>query len=75
MPGLNELDQLSKSYGLAIAILIIAAMMLIYALVTLWRENRQITARLESVLAERGKALEQLLNEALREKRDRSLVS
>lgn|GEM_PF-4061788 len=58
---LSEFDAISKSYGLANAILIVAVILLIRAARSLHRENELLHARLEGVLDQRAKALESLL--------------
>ncbi|MFB3828944.1 MAG: hypothetical protein ACE15B_19415 [Bryobacteraceae bacterium] len=67
---MNELEQLAKSYGLAIAILIVGGCVLAYTVLTLWRENLRTQAKLETVLTERIKALETITEAHV--KRDRS---
>lgn len=65
MPGLQELTALSQSYGLAMAVLILAVTFLAYAVKVLYQENRAVEARLEAVLEERVKVLEALITESI----------
>jgi hypothetical protein len=65
LPGINELEQLSKSYGLAIGLLIVGCAALGIAVTRLYRENQQVYARMEKLLEERLKTLESFLSGAL----------
>jgi hypothetical protein len=65
MPGIAELEQLSKSYSLAIGLLLFACAALGWAVLRLYRENQNLYARLASVLEERGKTLEVVVSELL----------
>jgi hypothetical protein len=64
MPGINELEQLSKSYSLAIGLMVIACIFLAYAVIRLYRENQQLWGRISQVLEERTKTLESMLAES-----------
>jgi hypothetical protein len=59
--GLSEFDALSKSYGLATALLIVAVLGLAYAVRVLYKENKLVHERIEQLSGERVKALETLL--------------
>jgi membrane protein implicated in regulation of membrane protease activity len=61
MPGLKELEQLSSSYSLALALLIIAAISLTYALIRLYRENGRLYERIQALLEKRIEVLEGVL--------------
>ncbi len=61
MPGLKELEQLSSSYSLALALLIIAAVCLTYALIRLYRENGRLYERIQALLEKRIEVLEGVL--------------
>lgn len=61
MPGISELEQLSKNYGLAIGLLIVAVIFLSYVIMRLYRDNQQLWTRITSILDERGKTLESIL--------------
>ncbi len=67
MPGITELEQLSKSYSLAIAVLIVGCMALTTALAVLYRANREVSSKLQLVLEERVKALESYVSELCRD--------
>jgi len=70
MPGLQELDNFARSYGLAVAILVAGAGSYVAAVIALWRENRRLHETLERVLEERTKTLDALLAASFR--RDRA---
>jgi hypothetical protein len=72
MPGISELDQLANSYGLAIALLLIAAVGLVVTVRHLYRANQALYGRIEALLTEQSKTLNELLTEALRDVRNRS---
>lgn len=65
MPGINELEQLSQSYSLAIGLMVLACVFLAYAVIRLHRENQQLWVRIAQVLEERTKTLESMLEEAV----------
>jgi hypothetical protein len=60
--GLSEFDALSKSYGLATALLIFGVLGLLYAIRILYKENNVLHDRLEQLSDQRAKALEVLLD-------------
>lgn len=64
MPGISELEQLSKSYSLAIGLMVIASFALAYTVLRLYRENQQLWGRISAVLEERTKTLESILAES-----------
>ena len=59
--GIGEFDALSKSYGLATALLISAVVVLGGIVRSLYRENQLLHTRLEGLTEQRAKALESLL--------------
>lgn len=61
MPGLKELEQLSASYSLALALLIVSVIWLLYALVRLYRENIRLYERIQALLEKRIEVLEGVL--------------
>ncbi len=61
MPGINELDHLSKNYGLAVALLVCGYPFLAYVVVKLYRELQQVQMRLFTILEERNKLLDSYL--------------
>ena len=61
--GLSEFDALSKSYGLATALLIVACLGLLYAVRALYRENQLLHTRLEQLTEQRSKVLEAVIDE------------
>lgn len=63
--GLPDLEQLSKSFGLALALLIVACSGLVIALIAVYRENGSVHLRLETLLSERNKTLEMMFERAL----------
>ncbi len=65
MPGIGELEQLSKSYSLAIGLMVIACVALAYTVLRLYRENQQLWGRIAQVLEERTKTLESMLAESI----------
>ena len=68
MPGIGQLDQLAKSYGLSAALLILICMVLCTAIALLYRENQKLRDKLLELLDTRGKFLDSILTEAIREK-------
>jgi len=62
MPSLKELEQLSASYSLALALLMIATAWLAYAVVRLYRENARLYDRIQALLEKRLEVLEGVLN-------------
>ena len=72
MPGLSDLDSLSKSYGLALALLIIACVGLVFALIAVYREKSAVHVRLETLLSERNKTLESMFERVLDANRARA---
>jgi hypothetical protein len=69
MPGANELQELSKHFGLTLAVLLLGCGGLVAAVRSLYAQNQQLHERLERLLEERGKALEALVGEALDRRR------
>jgi hypothetical protein len=65
MPGISELDQLANSYGLAIALLLIAVLGLVVTVRHLFRANQFLYGRIEALLTEQAKTLNELLSEAM----------
>lgn len=61
MPGLPELEQLSKSYSLAIGLLVVAQIWLIAAVIHLYRNNLRLYGRIEALLEKRVEILESIL--------------
>lgn len=61
--GVSEFDAISKSYGLATALLIFACLGLLYAVRTLYRENQLLHGRLEQLTEQRSRALDSLMAE------------
>ncbi len=59
--GIGEFDALSKSYGLATALLIFAVLGLSRAVWTLYQENQLLHERLEGLTSRRAEVLEAVL--------------
>jgi uncharacterized membrane protein len=63
MPGMEQLETLSRSYGLALAVLILAAVGLLMAVVALYRKNEEIHKVNRDLLLARIETLEVLAKE------------
>lgn len=63
MPTLKDIEQLATGHGVGIAVLLVLVPALFLALGYLYRENRALYGRIESLLIERGDALTKLLKE------------
>ncbi len=61
MPGITEFEQLSKTYGPALALLILGYPALSWVIVKLYREIQQLQSRLFTILEERNKLLDSYL--------------
>ena len=61
MPDVKTFEQLATGHGVGVALLVIACFALMTAVVALFRENRALYGRMESLLKERVSALEHLL--------------
>jgi len=59
--GIEDLERLAQSYGLAVAVLMAGGMASLAAVVSLYRETRKLHDKLERVLEARVEALEALL--------------
>ena len=68
MPGIGELDALTKSYGFSVGLLIFAAAALCMVIVWLYRENKRLQDKLLELLDARVKFLDSILTEAINEK-------
>jgi len=69
---MDQLDQLARNYGLSIALLIVAVGGLLLVIRSLYAENKALYGRIETLLSERVKTLDMLLQEALSGRRDRT---
>jgi hypothetical protein len=67
-----DIDAFAKSYGLLVAILVLAALGLSRAVAFLYRENATLHQNLETLLSERNKSLEQLLENSYRDRSPRA---
>lgn len=63
MPGLNDLERLAQGHGIAVAILLMAVPALAAVIVALWRENRRLYQRIESLLEARNEVYLRSLQE------------
>jgi hypothetical protein len=61
MPGITELEQLSKSYSLAIALLLCGCVALAYTVLKLYRENQQLWSRIALILEKRFEVLDSFM--------------
>lgn len=63
MPGLTDLERLAQGHGIAVAILLMAIPALAAVIVVLWRENRRLYERIETLLEARIESRRQLQRE------------
>lgn len=74
MPGIGELGQLTKTYGLTVGLLLAAILGLCFVVKVLYADNKALHGKLTELLDERGKFLDSILTEAINgkaAKRDR----
>ena len=64
-----DFDAFAKSYGLVVAVFSVATLGLTRAVVLLYQENAKLHEHLETLLDERNKAVEQLVDNAIRDRR------
>lgn len=68
MSAIGQLDQLAKSYGFSVALLILVCAVLCTVAIQLYRENQKLNGKLLELLDTRGKFLDSILTEAIHEK-------
>jgi hypothetical protein len=68
---LGDLDTFARSYGLVVAVLVCGIGSLAYVVRRLYSDNQALHAKLLELLDQRGKYLDSILSEAIREKTDR----
>lgn len=61
MPDIKTFEQLATGHGVGTAILLMACGAMVVAVIALWRENRSLYSRIESLLKERVAGLEHLV--------------
>lgn len=71
MPGITELQGLSKSFGLTVGFLLFAIFGLCYVVRVLYADNKSLHSKLTELLDQRGKYLDSILTEAINGKSSR----
>jgi low affinity Fe/Cu permease len=65
MPGIETLDQLTKSYGFTAGLLIAICLLFGSVIIRLYRDNQRLHDKLNELLDARGKFLDSILTEAI----------
>jgi uncharacterized membrane protein len=68
MPGIDQLGQLTKTYGLTVGVLLAVILGLVYVVRVLYADNQSLHGKLTQLLDERGKYLDSILSEAINAK-------
>jgi hypothetical protein len=63
VPDVKTFNDLAAGHGVGIAFLAIACLAMMFAVIALWKENRSLFGRIESLLTARVTALERLMEE------------
>ena len=68
MPDIKTFEALATGHGVGTAVLVLACFAMMLALMALWRENRSLYGRIQTLLAERVASLEHLVEGARNER-------